>query len=449
MSVNPSETPVRSRLEPAGAVQFGPFTLDLHTLELRRDGTPVAIAPQPARLLAALAARPGELVTREELRRAVWGDGTFVDFERGLNFCVLQARTALGDNARNPLYIETLPKRGYRFLGVRPPVAESPARPRWRLAVTALLAIAIVFGSRTPRSQALTSTVPAAHDAYLRGRVLWHQRATPAVQRAVGELRTAIRLDPRFVLAHLALAEALHSLAMRERLAARDAAAEIRRASDVALQLAPDHPGAHATAAMSRFWYEWDWEAAEESYRDAIRLDPREPGVLHDHGWLLITRGQFDQGIAQIRRAQELDPASPRANAHVAWAYIYTRRFDDAIAEARRALELDPEFEEAYRCLEHAYLLSGDRAKAAEIRARRGVTPGAGDRRDPYANAVDRLRLGDEDGAMRWLTIAKNERQTAFALAGVDPKLEPLHGDARFVRLVESAGLRVLRPPIR
>lgn len=445
MSANPRETPVRSRLEP---VRFGPFTLDPHTLELRRDGTPVAIAPQPARLLASLAARPGELVTRDELCRAVWGDGTFVDFERGLNFCVLQARTALGDDARNPLYIETLPKRGYRFIGM-PSVEEKPARPRWRLAAIVLVAVAVVFGSRTPRLQALTSTVPAAHEAYLRGRVLWHQRATPSVQRAVAELRTAVRLDPGFVLAHLALADALHSLAMRERLDARDAAAEIRRASDIALRLAPDHPAAHATAAMSRFWYEWEWEAAEASYRRAIRLNPREPGVLHDHGWLLITRGRFDEGIAQIRRAQELDPASPRANAHVAWAYIYTRRFDDAIAEARRALELDPEFEEAYRCLEHAYLLKGDHAKAAEMRARRGVTARPDAPRDPYENAVGRLRLGDAEGAMRWLTVAKNERQTSFALAGVDPKLEPLHGDARFVRLVESAGLRVLRPPIR
>jgi DNA-binding winged helix-turn-helix (wHTH) protein len=97
-------------------IRFGPFTLDAQSGELRRDGELVPLAPQPFRLLLALASRPGELVTREELRQQVWDDGTFVDFERGLNFCVLQARTALGDDAKQPAYIETLPKRGYRFV---------------------------------------------------------------------------------------------------------------------------------------------------------------------------------------------------------------------------------------------------------------------------------------------------------------------------------------------
>jgi type IV pilus assembly protein PilF len=88
---------------------------------------------------------------------------------------------------------------------------------------------------------------------------------------------------------------------------------------------------------MLRFWHEWDWDGAEESYREAIRLNPNEPGALHDHGWLLITRGKFAEGIAEIRRAQELDPVSPRANMHVAWAYTYTRRYAERCAshEAR------------------------------------------------------------------------------------------------------------------
>src|SRR5688572_14731451 len=98
-------------------LRFGPFELDPRTGELRRGGELVPLAPQPFRLLLTLAERPGELVTREELRTKVWGDGTFVDYERGLNFCVLQARAALGDDAKNPQYIETLPKRGYRFVG--------------------------------------------------------------------------------------------------------------------------------------------------------------------------------------------------------------------------------------------------------------------------------------------------------------------------------------------
>src|SRR5690349_2810904 len=108
-------------------IRFGPYALDARSGELRRDGEVVPLAPQPFRLLLALASRPGELVTREELRREVWGE-TFVDFERGLNFCVLQVRTALGDDAKNPAYIETLPRRGYRF--VAPVDVERPPRER-------------------------------------------------------------------------------------------------------------------------------------------------------------------------------------------------------------------------------------------------------------------------------------------------------------------------------
>jgi DNA-binding winged helix-turn-helix (wHTH) protein len=130
-------------------IRFGPFELDRNRGELRRDGVAVPIAPQPFRLLAALASRPGELVTREELRQIVWGDATFVDFERGLNFCVLQARTALGDDARQPSYIETLPRRGYRFIGAieQPAAVVSPGRPTRRIALSiamALVAIVVV-----------------------------------------------------------------------------------------------------------------------------------------------------------------------------------------------------------------------------------------------------------------------------------------------------------------
>ena len=83
---------------------------------LSRDGVPVRLQPQPARVLAVLVRQAGEIVTRDTLKQEVWSDGTFVDFERGLNFCIAQIRSALGDSAESPRFIETLPKRGYRFI---------------------------------------------------------------------------------------------------------------------------------------------------------------------------------------------------------------------------------------------------------------------------------------------------------------------------------------------
>lgn len=96
---------------------FGPFRLDPCALELRRDGLRVRIRPQPCRLLVVLASRPGELVTRERLRAAAWQDGVYVGFDDGLNSCLKQIRAALGESADSPRFIETLPRRGYRFAG--------------------------------------------------------------------------------------------------------------------------------------------------------------------------------------------------------------------------------------------------------------------------------------------------------------------------------------------
>ena len=107
-------------------VRFGIFDFNPSAGDLRRDGVAVRIQAQPARVLATLVSRPGQVVTRETLQREVWGDGTHVDFERGLNFCVAQVRSALGDSAESPRYIETVPKQGYRFIA---PVSLLPAEP--------------------------------------------------------------------------------------------------------------------------------------------------------------------------------------------------------------------------------------------------------------------------------------------------------------------------------
>jgi TolB-like protein/DNA-binding winged helix-turn-helix (wHTH) protein/Tfp pilus assembly protein PilF len=543
-------------------IRFGPFELDPHTSELRRNGEGIPLAPQPFRLLLALATRPGELMTREELRQKVWDEGTFVDFERGLNFCILQVRTALGDDAKNPQYVETLPKRGYRFVGTIEAEAGGlkPAAPhRWRMAAAAAGLIVVIFAiawqrvaepvsgrpmiavlpfddlsasrsayladgmteelithlgrihpqrlgviartsvlryagtkknvrtigrelgaryivegsvrregdhvrvtaqlidakdqthlwadsfdrsgsgalgiqedvaARIARAlrieildeTALTARNDAAHDAYLRGRYLWQQNKPDEAAR---ELREAVRIEPGFALAHIALAEAVHAMAMREHVSPADAAKEIRRCSEAALRLAPSLAQSHAITAMLRFWYEWDFDAADESFRRAIELNPSEPGALHDHGWLLIVRGAKDQGIQEIRRAQELDPVSPRANAHVAWAYIYTGRYNDAIREAQRALELSPEFHEAYRCIEHANAL---------IKGQQIVQPQQP--RNAYETAAAMAAAQHNDQALAWLRRAKAERNMEFPLAAVDPKLASLRGNAEFEALL-------------
>lgn len=105
---------------------FGTFTFASGSLELTRDGRRVALEPQPARALARLLAGAGELVSREEMRAAIWGADTHVDYDRGLAYCIGQVRTALGDSGDNPRFVQTLPKRGFRFVA---PVAPRPSTP--------------------------------------------------------------------------------------------------------------------------------------------------------------------------------------------------------------------------------------------------------------------------------------------------------------------------------
>lgn len=95
---------------------FGPFIFDPRTNELRREGIRIPLQGQPGALLKALAEHPGQLVPREALQKALWGENTFVDFEDGLNAAACRLRQALGDSSHHPVYIETLPKRGYRLL---------------------------------------------------------------------------------------------------------------------------------------------------------------------------------------------------------------------------------------------------------------------------------------------------------------------------------------------
>jgi DNA-binding winged helix-turn-helix (wHTH) protein len=114
--------------QPLRLLRFGTFELDLKTGELRRKGARVALQEQPFRVLAMLVERAGDLVTRDDLRARLWPDAVFLDFDQGLNTAVLKIRRALGDLADSPRYVETLERRGYRFLAAIEPVAATPER---------------------------------------------------------------------------------------------------------------------------------------------------------------------------------------------------------------------------------------------------------------------------------------------------------------------------------
>src|SRR5262245_26116092 len=97
-------------------LRFGSFELDVRSRELRKGRTSIRLQEQPFEILCMMLERPGHVVTRDELRKRLWPEGTFVDFEHSLNAAVKRLRAALGDEAENPRFVETLPRRGYRFI---------------------------------------------------------------------------------------------------------------------------------------------------------------------------------------------------------------------------------------------------------------------------------------------------------------------------------------------
>jgi DNA-binding winged helix-turn-helix (wHTH) protein/tetratricopeptide (TPR) repeat protein len=218
-----------------GRCRFGVFEFDLRALELHKSGRLVAIRPQPLKVLARLLARPGELVTREDLERELWGDDTFVDFEQGVNHAIRDLRAALGDAAESPRFIQTLPRRGYRFIAPvtltavdevatarapsgelpRPlvngePAFEPPGGPqmssvsRWPLAVAVVLAVGLAGGTvwwRLPRAgpsrtAAESLLVVRPFSASEADRLLGTGLATAIAARLGGQQALSVRLLP-------------------------------------------------------------------------------------------------------------------------------------------------------------------------------------------------------------------------------------------------------------
>src|SRR5262245_55903636 len=136
------------------SVRFGDFELDVRSGELRKSGgDPVLLPQQPFRILVTLIRQSGNLVTRDELRRELWPEDTFVDFEQSLNAAIKRLRTALGDSATDPRFIQTIPRRGYRFILPSETInSTSPVEP-------SVAVLENTAGRRNHRKTALTLSI--------------------------------------------------------------------------------------------------------------------------------------------------------------------------------------------------------------------------------------------------------------------------------------------------
>lgn len=219
--------------------RFGVFEFRPETGELHRDGVRVRLEPQPAKALAVLVERAGDLVSRDELRAILWPDGTHVDFDRGLAYCLGQVRAALGDAAENPRFVQTLPRRGFRFiapvervdagLSTSAPIEGNPSRPpgpspgappvasRATVPVLAMLALTVLVGAAVWAA----GRPPAAERATIAVATFDNETGDPALDPLTAGVADAIvvRLTP---LAPGRLAVIGNSAVLRQPRASRD-----------------------------------------------------------------------------------------------------------------------------------------------------------------------------------------------------------------------------------
>ena len=325
-------------------VRFGVFELDTDAAELRRQGRLIHLTGQPLAALQVLVSRPGAIVTREELRRRIWEDGRFVDFDRSLNFCIAAVRSALGDSARNPRFIETLPRRGYRFIAevsVRPrPAVESRGSTLRRVWWTAVIPLMFLQGAPATRAHTRTTTNPDALMAFERG-LAETTDGGEGLRRSIYQFREATRFDPRFAEAHYALASAYLSIAARRELPARAPLAEARAEALRALAL-EDVPETRRLLGLVRLLHDRDWNGARADLARAVRAQPDSDGLLATYARYLSAAGDDVAAIAAIDRAETISPSCDLVLWESALIRYRAHRPDEALEKARLAETFGP-----------------------------------------------------------------------------------------------------------
>jgi DNA-binding winged helix-turn-helix (wHTH) protein/Tfp pilus assembly protein PilF len=387
-----------SQVSPA-LVRFGVFEADLRAGELRRNGVRVRLQDLPFRALTLLLRRPGEVITREEFRQALWPSDVFVDFEQGIGSAVMRLRDALRDSADNPIFVETVERRGYRWIGpiqraepvadeseanespekqIIPAVAPSPLRSSpWRKMVFAFPVLAILFaawifrpGHRNARASG--KFIPAsasslhqaanheAEDFYLKGRFYWNKRTPESLNQALEAFTQAIAHDPNYSDAYVGLADCYNLLREFSAMPGNEAYFKAFAAAKKAVELDQQSSEAHASLAFVTFWGMWDAADAEKEFRRAIELDPNNVKAHHWYATFLHALGRHDEALTEIDLARKLAPDSSSILADKGELLWSAGRHEQGLQLLKQLEAAEPDFISPHVYLRLAYFETGN-----------------------------------------------------------------------------------------
>jgi len=442
---------------PRSTYLFGPFALQATKRLLLRNKEVVPLTSKAFDTLLALVQNARSILGKEDLLRRVWPDAVVED--ANLTQTIFMLRKALGDRVKEHRYVVTVPKRGYCFVADVRELGEDDEGAQLPRPARELL------GRRYSENT-------EAHQLCLKGRHFWARRTAAAVEKAIRCFQQAIEKEPRHAKAYAGLADCYAILSHYSRLSPRKTMPKARIAATKALEIDPTLVEAHASLALVKMLYDWDWPGAEAEFRRALEPDHNYPTAHHWYGMYLVARGRFDQAIAEVERAQQLDPLSLAINTDLGLVLYLARRYDEAVQQYRAAMDLDPGFPDARVGLLMAYneigmfhqpvseFLRSPETFSRDIASRleeaylqSGVTgywraylelaetPGTDVACSPYVRARLYAEIGDEGRALRWLDKAYAERDGGLSLLRVDPGLDDLRAEPRFRAVLERIGL--------
>jgi tetratricopeptide (TPR) repeat protein len=309
----------------------------------------------------------------------------------------------------------------------------------------------------------------AAYQTYLKGRYYWNLPGDQGFPQAIGFFEQACASDPSFAAAHADLARTHTAQAEYYNVIPRRALETARPIAERSLQLDPHLSHAHLAVANIRAMLDWDWDAAEAGFRQAIALNPSSDGAHRWYGLLLAGVGKSTEAVREAQRARELDPLCLVVGTSAAWTQYMAGDYESAIDTCRNVMDVRPQFTPAWRVLGASLIQMGRAAEGvAELEAAAANAPA-----DPVLlawlahakatrgecgvartilEALDRLRaqrfvpayhlalahvgLGQEDEAFALLDEACEERDPALINLAGEPRFDPIRGATPFARLL-------------
>lgn len=305
-----------------------------------------------------------------------------------------------------------------------------------------------------------------AYHLYLKARYFWNQRREASVKNSLTFLQQAVEKDPNYALAYSGIADSYILLGLYRMLTMKEAFAEARIAAERALELDPQLAEAHNSMAAIKWLYDWDWAEADRQFRRAVEINPNSATAHHWYGLYLAEMGRFDEAVAIEKRAIQLDPLSVIINADLGRVLYYARRYDESIEQFQKAIQLDSPksttafditfvyeqkgmTEEWFSAMEQFGSINSHELRTAYFKDgiksfwRKRVELSERQSRNEhfFGWAEDYARIGEIDRALEMLNRAFEKREHGMPQLKVNPVLDPLRSDPRFIELLKRMKL--------